>query len=413
MGFKNSVKRLLGKSNIVRLKIVRQYWRYYVSAVLGNKGYIKCGGDFKVYSNPEKHVFFGYYDIRQENIESNKLLVHILDKDAVAGKTPIKIAYIDKQNGSIVEVADSNAWSWQQGARLRWSCADSNKIYFNNYDGDYCCELWDIREKKLIRKYSRAFYDISSDESYGLSVNFSRLQRLRPGYGYANKDDKTKDVSFPDDDGVFYVDLITGKNKLLITLKELAEQNGLISKNVQGYVNHISISPDSRKFIFFFLWTENDYMPWENCLYLYDMDKNKYMLLEDDVIVSHYCWVTNEKIMITSIDGDYYMIDINGNHVNRISNKYLVHDGHPTYIKGKYILTDTYALEGALQHVFITDESGSFIKEVADIYSDPRMFDEKRCDTHPRISRNADKVTIDSTFQCNLRAVVEICITDL
>ena len=77
MGFKNSIKRLLGKNNIIRLKTVRQNWRYCVSAVAGNKGYIRCVGDYKVYSVPEKHVFFGYYDIQQENKESDKLLVHI------------------------------------------------------------------------------------------------------------------------------------------------------------------------------------------------------------------------------------------------------------------------------------------------------------------------------------------------
>ena len=250
-----------------------------------SKGHISCRGNYKVYSIPGKHVFFGYYDIKQENRAGDKLLVHVLDKNASIGITPVTIAYIDKTNGKFETLTQSNAWSWQQGSRLRWSNKKPDEIYFNNYDNGYCCELWDVNEKKLKRRFTRAFYDIAPDETYALSLNFSRLQRLRSGYGYSNEADATKDIAFPKDDGVFYTDLETDETRLLISLEKLAELNAL-NNSVQGYINHISICRDSRKFIFFFLWTAADYLPWNNCLYLYDMENEKLILLEDKIIVS-------------------------------------------------------------------------------------------------------------------------------
>jgi len=404
---KTFIKRILGRKNLRSIKTIRQYIKYVLDLAAGNYGHIKCAYGYQTYSLPQKHVFFGYYDLQQIDKSGDKLLVHILAKDAVAGETPIIIGYIDRKKGIIKEVAYSNAWSWQQGSRLRWSNSDDERIYFNNYDDDgYCCELWSISREK-IRRFSWPFYDISSDESFGLSLNFSRLQRLRPGYGYSNMADNTSAESFPADDGIFYIDLKTNESRLLVSLKDLAEENG-VETQYQGYINHISISPDSKRFIFFFLWAENDYLPWKNCLYSYDFEKEKLSLIEDQITVSHYCWISDTDIYITSIRGDYYKYNVIKETRTKLNNKHLCHDGHPSFMKNNQILTDTYPLAHNYQHVFTTDEEGKDQTDILEVYSDPRLFEDKRCDTHPRISGDLKYITVDSSYIDKKRSVIEI-----
>ncbi len=407
--FKTRIKRILGKRNIHLLKTVRQWGKYAIDRVCGNYGHIKCEKAYSIYSIPHKHVFFGYYDLQQLNSEKDKLLVHVLSKKAVAGRTPVTIAYIDKKSGKFNTIAQSNAWSWQQGARLRWSNVEKGRVYFNNHDDNgYCCELRSLKGE-LIKRYPWAFYDISPDEKYGLTLNFSRLQRLRPGYGYCNEEDRTKGINYPNYDGITYVDLVTQESSLLVSLKELADLNNL-DGSCQGYINHISISPDGSKFIFFFLWTENDYLPWKNCLYCYDFNKRELVLVENAVIVSHYCWLSNNEVFITSISGEYYKYSLDNGKRERLNNRYLCHDGHPSPMGDGSLLTDTYPLKNDYQTVFITDADGNKRSVILEIYSDPRLFEEKRCDTHPRVSKDHDYVTVDSTYRMGERCVVETAI---
>ena len=63
---------------------------------------------------------------------------------------------------------------------------------------------------------------ISADGTQAVSLDFARLHRLRPGYGYASYSERFADDPAPAQLGIWWVDTTTGKNDLVITLKQLA-----------------------------------------------------------------------------------------------------------------------------------------------------------------------------------------------
>ena len=133
-------------------------------------------------------------------------------------------------------------------------------------------------------------------------------------------------------------------------------------------------------------------------------------MVDNSIIVSHYCWVTSDKMIITSTKGDYYIYNLNDCLKEKIDNEYLIHDGHPSYLGNGLIITDTYPLRYDRQHVFIADISNNHYEELLEVYSDPRLFEEKRCDTHPRVTADKKYVTIDSSFRNGERCVIEMAL---
>ena len=82
-------------------------------------------------------------------------------------------------------------------------------------------------------------------------------------------------------------------------------------------------------------------------------------------------------------------------------------DGHPTFCAdGHRFLTDTYPLAGSMQQLFLCDQEGASHTPICQLYADPRLFEEKRCDLHPRLTPDNEIVTIDSTFREGKRSVV-------
>lgn len=124
---------------------------------------------------------------------------------------------------------------------------------------------------------------------YGLNVNYDRLQRLRPGYGYSCFTDKTVGMSVPENEGIVRYNIETGESKLLVSLKELADRV-TTSDDVEHYINHISASPSGKKSYSFTWWSSTHTTKWYMRLYIADIETGELTCVEDDCIISHYCW---------------------------------------------------------------------------------------------------------------------------
>ena len=64
-------------------------------------------------------------------------------------------------------------------------------------------------------------YSISNDCLYAVSLDFRRLQRLRPGYGYEDLPDTSIDQKAPENQGLWLMDLKTGQSELIISLADI------------------------------------------------------------------------------------------------------------------------------------------------------------------------------------------------
>ena len=103
----------------------------------------------------------------------------------------------------------------------------------------------------------RPVYAISHDGNHALSLNFSRLSDVRPGYGYISSQDACNGELSPDNDGIYLMDLPTGNERLIVSLKEIAEydyQNNMSS--AKHWFDHLLFSPDNSRFVFFHRWVQ-------------------------------------------------------------------------------------------------------------------------------------------------------------
>lgn len=358
------------------------------------------------------HTFRGYYDLNYLSEDKSKLLVHRLPIDANNNRdTLCEIGYIDITSGDFHKISETYAWCWQQGSRLRWHPVSHNCVLFNDADQNgYCAKIIDIYSGKCVQKFSTPLYDVTLDFKYGLTLNYSRLQRMRPGYGYNFFKDTTENEFAPSNDGIWRIDLNNNSKKLLFSLKELSQKIDSPERYIH-YLNHISISPDGKKFFFFHIYKEQNLKNWNTVLYLSNINGENLTSLENCDRVSHYCWCDNDEIMVTcrkKNGKEYYCIfDLKSGAKTIIDNKNLNTDGHPNKISHtEWYLTDTYPLKYSCQKIKVFNLSEGHIETVASFYHDYRMRGEKRCDLHPSITTDGQLVSVDTTFQNGKRSVL-------
>ena len=414
MGIKSVLASHLSPQQMTMIKKPVMYARFAKSKAKKTYGAIKENKDLvsgiKTYSMPGKHVFFGYYDLQQFDKDEKRLLVHVLDAQKCdPSKDAVDLMYIDCATGEFKPITSTNAWSWQQGSRLRWHPIEKDCVLFNAVEGDhYSTVVWNIQTGKKVTSYPMAFYDVTPDLKYGLSVNFDRLQRLRPGYGYSCFEDKTAGNRVPENEGIVRYDIETGESRLLVSLEDLAGRTS-VTEDVEHYINHISVAPSGKKFLFFHLWSSTHTAKWDMRLYVADIETGELTCVEDQYIISHYCWKNDDELVTTTgpKNGEapkYIKYNLSAKTSAIQEGEWLNRDGHPSYIHGTddYI-SDTYPIS-CMQYVFM--EKGSVGTEILRVYSDPRLFEEKRCDLHPRLTPDNRFITVDSTYKNRLRHVV-------
>lgn len=179
--FKKKIKKIIGEENI---KKMRAYKNYLVSLCVCKKKYEILSNNVKEYSiiqNPKGHIFCGYFDINPDNPYcKDEILANMLKKNAKYGKDYMEIVKININTKKIEKLCRTKTWCWQMGCRSRWSIM-KNVIIYNDYINEhYCSIFYDIEKRKIVKEIPYALYDIDKKEKFGLSINFSRLQRLRP-----------------------------------------------------------------------------------------------------------------------------------------------------------------------------------------------------------------------------------------
>ena len=87
-----------------------------------------------------------------------------------------------------------------------------------------------------------------------LAINYGRLARLRLVTGYPEALDWTRDEIAPKNDGIFIVDIKTGKKRLLVSYRQLDEalkQRNPEIKHRGLFINHTLLSRKSDRAYFF------------------------------------------------------------------------------------------------------------------------------------------------------------------
>ena len=106
----------------------------------------------------------------------------------------------------------------------QWMGPDfKSRVIYNDFrDGKYCSVIYSLKEKQEVKVFPLPVYDVSRDGTYALSLDFNRLHRMRPGYGYSNLPDASKGVLCPEETCIWKMNIENGEVEDLFKYTDFA-----------------------------------------------------------------------------------------------------------------------------------------------------------------------------------------------
>ena len=353
-----------------------------------------------------KHHFFGYYEKSPWNASGGLMLAHEADFNdrppSEADDVAVGVISL-KGDGQFHPLARTLAWNWQQGAMLQWHPEDPERLFIHNdrRDGRHVgvVRTTDGREARV---YERPIYAVAPDGKCAFSVNFARLQTHRPGYGYAGVTDPWADDKAPEDDGIYRIDLQSGRSRLIVSLRSLAGAGPMMSMEGRfHYINHVQVNPGGTRIAFFHIWRTGD-MTWEVRLYTANPDGSDLRCLVDTGRVSHYDWLDDRRILVWAhrpgVGDRFLLCDERRQEVEVFGGGMLTEDGHCSFSPDRqWVLNDTYPDGYDMRTLMLVHFGDQKRIDLARLHSPKRRWwGEIRCDLHPRWSRDGRKICVDS-----------------
>lgn len=343
-------------------------------------------------------TFFGYYDVDPISADGSNLLVCSLE---TSESVSMDIGVYNLNKKEYIRLAGSSTWCWQMGCRFQW--LTSNTMIFNDLiNGRYGSRVIGLQGESL-RTYRFPVYAVSSDGRFALTTDFSRLGRLRPGYGYSILEDSSAGDPAPDDRGISLCNMETDTESLIIPIAKLPqiEPHPTMAGAVH-YVNHISFSPSAARIMFFHVWNSGGrrYVRGIVCSQSGEIE----FVFPFSNHISHMNWINDDEIIAFGTHTDagqaYYQWHIGSGSPDKWAlTPVLKSDGHPTMVDSDWMLTDTKPSLSNYQSLCLYNWTSGEINVLGRFYMPTAYYAETRCDLHPRYSRSLNRIVFDSAHE--------------
>lgn len=344
------------------------------------------------------HEFFGYYDKSPWSKDMTRLLVHRWQNNE--SKISIICYHSD---GSEEVMGETLAWNFQQGAMTQWTPDNApGVLVFNDIENENIVSVWVDSEGNNI-KIPWPVQVVHPQGNKALSLNYRRLARLRPDYGYKMAVKNFAENQPLDQDGIWEIDLNSGNGQLIISLSELINiQPRPEMEGAEHKVNHILYSPLGTRFVFMHRWLGK--VGKFSRLYVANSHDISLRILLDDRMVSHYSWEDEDHLVAWarhSSEGDrYYRINVVTGSLEVVGKDVLdvLGDGHPSFSPDRrWIITDSYPDRRRQRHLLLFDRQNEKVISLGRFLAPWRYDGEERTDLHPRWSPDGTKISIDSS----------------
>jgi hypothetical protein len=339
--------------------------------------------ELKSYLLPGKaHLLMGFHDTSAIDAASGRMVVlgvDCMDRPPVAGdKAAVCIA--DWDSGEVRQVAETDAWNFPQGSRQHF--VGGAAITYNlSIDGEWAGVVQDLGSGRRTQ-LEKALYAVHPTKGVGYGFNFARLHRLG-GYGYVGCKDATATQPAPKGDGLWEVDLVSGRGKLLVSIREACTATGAsLPVDQPHYFTHVVPSPSGKQLCFLHRYWLPDGGIQTRLLVCAADGSGLHCRAEG--YLSHFDWVDDEVILIwgrppsslqkgrnhpvlrlpgvrqavqwskpllrrvlgksAGTQGSYMLIPPGGFAGQSFGSGLLTEDGHPSFKPGArdWLLTDTY-----------------------------------------------------------------------
>jgi len=368
-------------------------------------------------SGPKEHFFATYYGINSWSLDQRYVTVleTPLKYRLPSENDPAILGLVDLKTNEFIPLAETRAWNFQQGCMAHWlgTFPNSRIIYNDMADGKYVSVIIDVHTKRKIKTIPFPVCAVSPNGKEAVSINFSRLRTTRKAYGYGGDgQDARLFVQFPKDDGLFHVDLDTGKAKLLVSIYDVKDQVPEVPQNGIGYFNHVLFSREGGKIY----WLSRAIPNRNTTAFTVNRDgTNLRRCFPDGWGGSHFDWLNEDDLMITAKykakDNAHVLFTVGRDNYRRLGNGLLDYDGHGAFSPdGKWMVTDTYPSKGLNeQKLYLMNMKTEAVLPLGR-YVHPTMFRENgkdaQCDLHPRWSPNSDMIGFNSVYTGQRQAYI-------
>jgi hypothetical protein len=371
--------------------------------------------EIKTLTSGPKHHFFGYYGICPWN-ESEKYVLSLESsfQDHMPSRhESANIGLVDSKTGKFEKITQTMAWNFQQGAMLHWNPKHpENEIIFNDRrENQIVSTIFDINTGKE-RILPRPINGISHNGKYALSLSYGRLGRLRKVVGYEAVIDPYPDEPHPENDGVFLMDLETGKTNLVVSIDRV--YNLLVSNHPDLpelrerhlWFNHVVFNKDDTRF-FFLVRTRTPKGSLETGMCTVNIDgSNLIEAIPYGSSVSHFDWRNHQEIVATFRWKDFagrahYLFTDGQRNFQKLGDGFLDSDGHCSFgPNSNWLVSDpaTNLLQNARSlKLYNVETKEKFVLGIFPLGK--YRSGDLRCDLHPRWNRSGNAICFDGIEQ--------------
>jgi len=361
----------------------------------------------QITDNSKEHLFASYYGINSFNL--SETYVTVLETD-IKYELPDEndlatLGLVDLKNNDFIPLTETRAWNFQQGCMAHWlGTSPDSLIIFNDFrDGKYVSVILNVHTKKEIKIISYPVSAVSPDGKEAVSINFSRLRITRPDYGYGgNGQDPRAEIAFPEDDGLFLINLETGDAKLIVSYDQVKDLVPPVGDGTIEWFNHTLFSRKGTKIF----WLSRQIVNNSRITTSFTVNRdgsNLQRCFPDNWAGSHFDWLNDDELMVTAnFDGKQYghvLFTVGEKKYKRLGNGLLDYDGHGTFSSDqKWMVTDTYPSNGLReQKIYLMDMLTEAVLPLGRFVQPSEFEGFWRCDIHCRWSPGNKMIGFNST----------------
>lgn len=370
----------------------------------------------QITNSNHEHLFASYYGINSFSLSQQ--YVTVLETDIKyrlpTENDPATLGLVNLETREFIPLTKTSAWNFQQGCMAHWlgTSPDSLIIYNDYRDGRYVSVVMNVHTKREIKTLSHPVSAVSPDGRKAVSINFARLRLTRPDYGYGGEgQDSRKDIAFPEDDGLWLMDIETGDTKLLASFQQIKDLVPPIVAGKIAWFNHTLFSREGSK-IFWLSRQKYDNDHHKTIAFTVNTDgTNLQRCFPNDWEGSHFDWLNDNELMITaSYHAEQYahvLFTVGKNDYKRLGKGILDYDGHGTFSPdGQWMITDTYPSRNREQKIYLMDMKTEAVLPVGRFVQPKKYTGYWRCDIHCRWSPDGTLVGFNSTHTGTRQAYI-------
>ena len=369
------------------------------------------------------HHFFGYYGI---NVWDRSGRCHLaLETDfhrrPPAPEDRARVGLVDADSGSFTALAETGAFNLQQGSMLHWiDASHGEELTYNTWQDGRVVSHARALHGGATRTLEAPVAAVTADGRAALGLNYARMYHCRSVVGYANDTDPATLPIAPEDDGLYRIDLASGRAELVVSHAQVIRAAAL-SKPPSGLVwfNHVMFNTDGSRVMFLCRMRRADGQGLRTSLWTVRPDGSELSLqIGFPHRISHFAWLAPDRLLIsTDLLGpmQFVAFTVDQGDFAPFGGGRLPPDGHACFSPdGRWLACDTYPQgEERVSALMLYEMATGRRVDFGGMHSEPVFTGDVRCDLHPRWHPDGSSLTIDAVpdgnrqiYQYDLSSIV-------